>query len=381
MILGVSKSDVETGEARCPRCGYDLRGVVGAWESSCPLEGVCSECGLAVRWAEVLRPEKFAPWWCVESVPRLRAVPLSASATMLRSFRPWTFWRELKMSQRIRWGRLGMYVVLLFVLPVIVGYVVEQSAVALHVRWQKGQELRECRQHVTGRIRSIQLLVESPQWPARPAMERQALQSELQSLDTALAAPVSVNHGYAAAWLEAVFTPTARTSAGTINTFAGRQPYPAPRQLHGELRISGTVWGGNLTDRLLEWAPLAAWWIAAQVLLPVCFVCLPISRRRAKVRWRHLARIALYGLFIPWAIVFAMLLCITVALASPRWDGVALGAASLLLFLMIPATVAWWVAAISRYLRMPHAWAVAVLLTVVAVLFPLTAIVGVRGWM
>ena len=30
------------------------------------LEGVCSECGYGLRWAEVLRPEKFAPRWCVE---------------------------------------------------------------------------------------------------------------------------------------------------------------------------------------------------------------------------------------------------------------------------------------------------------------------------
>ncbi|MFB3103994.1 MAG: hypothetical protein ACE1ZA_03615, partial [Pseudomonadales bacterium] len=52
--------------ARCPRCGYDLRGAIGTWADQCPLHGTCAECGLQFVWAEVLHPEKFEPQWCVE---------------------------------------------------------------------------------------------------------------------------------------------------------------------------------------------------------------------------------------------------------------------------------------------------------------------------
>jgi len=41
--------------ARCPHCGYDLSGGAAAWGESCPLEGVCSECGRRIRWGVAIR--------------------------------------------------------------------------------------------------------------------------------------------------------------------------------------------------------------------------------------------------------------------------------------------------------------------------------------
>ncbi len=95
--------------ARCPRCAYDLRGVMSSWRTTCPLWGVCVECGLEFRWTEILR-EKIPPRWCVESpvfryTDRLRA-PLQ---TLVRTFWPWRFWGSLKMSHEIRWRAIGGY--------------------------------------------------------------------------------------------------------------------------------------------------------------------------------------------------------------------------------------------------------------------------------
>ncbi len=44
----------------CPRCGYDLPGTIASWTHSCPLRGVCSECGTNFDWVLVFNP-KFIP--------------------------------------------------------------------------------------------------------------------------------------------------------------------------------------------------------------------------------------------------------------------------------------------------------------------------------
>lgn len=51
--------------ARCPRCRYDLRSAVAGWLDQCPLEGRCSECGLAFAWQEVMDPAKLPHAWGV----------------------------------------------------------------------------------------------------------------------------------------------------------------------------------------------------------------------------------------------------------------------------------------------------------------------------
>ena len=68
-------------EARCPRCGYDLRGVVATWAEACPLQSTCSECGLALEWSEVVGARARRPGWCVEFAPRGVGVPWRSSRT------------------------------------------------------------------------------------------------------------------------------------------------------------------------------------------------------------------------------------------------------------------------------------------------------------
>src|SRR5688572_19491648 len=64
--ISVSSAHVTAGEpqtesglpAECPRCGYDLGGSAATWIASCPMAGECSECGLALEWADVLNPAR-----------------------------------------------------------------------------------------------------------------------------------------------------------------------------------------------------------------------------------------------------------------------------------------------------------------------------------
>ncbi len=120
-------------EPSCPRCGYDLRGAIATWHEACPLRGTCTECGLAIQWAEVLLPEKFEPRWCVEFVKPLRRFGWACVRTSVRSGRPFRFWSTLKMSMPARPARLMAYLVAML-LPILFAGVSIQTVVAIRVR-------------------------------------------------------------------------------------------------------------------------------------------------------------------------------------------------------------------------------------------------------
>jgi len=111
-------------ETSCPRCGYDLSGAVAAWGDSCPLTGVCSECGLELWWGDVLNPSLTVPKWSFEHSMRRRARRLMA--TWLAGLRPWRFWRDLRMEHEIRPWRLLVFALTLSLL-VHLGYSVEHG--------------------------------------------------------------------------------------------------------------------------------------------------------------------------------------------------------------------------------------------------------------
>jgi len=75
-------------DARCPRCGYDLRGAVATWNDTCPMSGTCTECGLFFEWAELFSAVFAMPPWCVEAAQRRRRLPGQAVATFARSWLP-----------------------------------------------------------------------------------------------------------------------------------------------------------------------------------------------------------------------------------------------------------------------------------------------------
>lgn len=96
--------------ADCPRCGYDLSGVIGSWTDSCPLTSRCSECGFDVDWPEVLSPRLSAPAWSFEhggggAFTRLRRA-------WARALNPARLWSELRVSHPIRIDRLVVFCLL-----------------------------------------------------------------------------------------------------------------------------------------------------------------------------------------------------------------------------------------------------------------------------
>ncbi len=393
----------------CPRCGYDLRGAIATWIDQCPLHGTCAECGLRFVWAEVLHPEKFSPLWCVEFVRQRRKFGRACCATFIRSFRPWRFWSALKMSLPIRWQRIALYMLSLL-LPLLLCYVSIQSIAAVRVRSIVLIEIQQTRADTLRRIAQYQvnpsprrihyrqryfdrkqrlrsLQQEQPTDAGRSAIEiaKQAntrnfvdaieaeglevwvarmVQRDLQILQANSQIPVTVSHTYVSAALEAICFPWRTTSSGIITYGFSPAPYPAPAELHSMFRRN--LIGRSSSDKYAFAKTLASLVLALWVWLafPLTFILLPVSKRRAKVRWAHLFRVTGYAAFIPSAAITVVLVIVSLGYVFDSLQAAAFGWAHLISrSVMIPMLIIWWATAIKRYLRIPHSWAVAILLT------------------
>ncbi len=105
--------------ARCPRCRYDLSAIPATWEVACPLEGVCSECGLVVQWCDLLSPRLAVPRWFFEGDNRGRFSFMRTAVTVLM---PGRFWQGVRMVHPIRMGRLAAFVLLLVLMTYVSGF-------------------------------------------------------------------------------------------------------------------------------------------------------------------------------------------------------------------------------------------------------------------
>lgn len=114
---------------------------------------------------------------------------------------------------------------------------------------------------------------------------------------------------------------------------------------------------------------LGFWLVVLAIGLPLSLVLLPVSLRRAKVRWAHIGRVFLYSLALP-----LLLLQATVAVwltAAIGWPAERIDDEMWMLPTMFALPVmlmCWWWAAIKHYLRLPHALAVVVVHAVLCVL-------------
>ena len=319
------------------------------------MRGTCTECGLSIHWAEVLVPEKFEPPWCVEYVKPLRRFGWAWVQTVARSGRPFRFWSTLKMSMPTRPARLTAYLVMLL-LPILFAWVTLQTVVAIRVRNLVQQQMQSQQQQVLGYVKMLQSSLKDENLSAQRRLDLQ------RQLAWVTATPIwTVNHSYSAAVAEAVLFPWRSSSGGTMTLSGVAQGYVAPCDLYATLsnqtvrgRSAWRMEGAVLTRRCFG----VGMWIA--ITMPLAFVLLPISRRRAKVRWGHLARVACYGLVIPAAIVTCMLGCVVVGYFFAGWqtrlDRVAHAVGR---FGMVLGVIVWWAAAIRCYLHIPHGWAIA----------------------
>lgn len=108
----------------CPRCGYDLGGTVASWRSegdgaSCPTEGVCSECGYAHLWRDILNPtyQRLAGFY-EHALTRRERITWGWRTTLWLIF-PWVFWGKVKLHHTmrpLRALRLAAWMFILFTL-------------------------------------------------------------------------------------------------------------------------------------------------------------------------------------------------------------------------------------------------------------------------
>jgi hypothetical protein len=92
----------KTTKLWCPCCGYDLSALPPTWTSTCPTQGICSECGEHFPWSDIFHPEnartlwlyEYAPhWWCFKSLVK----------TYLVALVPPMLLRRLRFEKHVRW--------------------------------------------------------------------------------------------------------------------------------------------------------------------------------------------------------------------------------------------------------------------------------------
>jgi hypothetical protein len=398
MTTLVDGHDEESVKAasQCPRCGYDQRGVVATWVESCPLRGVCTECGLAFAWTDLMNEELAALPWCVEYAPRGRFVAATAR-TLGASCLPWRFWRRLTMAQRVRPGRIAAYVLVLCLLPLALIAVMQATAAVLVYRQTEARLAADLARapriiaDLQSELRDLEGLpddqpdprsvdsssdasgsVDEPLPIQTVGQSRAILQLRLAGIQQNSMMPPSISMSLPAAVWEALLVPWSSASKGVVSypMYGWKNRYYAPRYL---LQAGFGIIGAGPS---VNPDKLAAMIGGSIIMLPLfvvvfagSFLLLPVTRRRCKVRWVHIVRVALYGAAIPVACLIAAMLMLL--------DGMALGWMPLRAEWSIPLfcfiapgllLVLWWSCAIKLYLKMPRAIFVAVLLGVMSVL-------------
>jgi hypothetical protein len=322
--------------ARCPRCDYDQRGVIATWTNQCPLQGICAECGLKFEWREVLNPTFSLPNWCVEARQSIPGFPMQMVHTTARVWFSPLLWRSLRMVHALSRPRLTAWMVTW--LAILVATLAVSNGLATLGNWAA---------------------VTAPAG-ARPALVGSASGSQV--------------------FMQAMLLPFSGRSIGTYSGGGMAMGYTPPQHALRFWILGRTSW------------PLLVL-LAVPICCGAAFAALPISRRRAKVRWRHILRATVYAYGL--ACLTAMLLILRQSMVIwTEFTGAANadpilalidvlatvvpGVATAIFIGFIPALVAYWHACTKRYLHMEHPWAVATSVTLLGMLAPVA--VGGFTW-
>lgn len=96
----------------CPKCGYDQSGEVATWETQCPVQGTCPECGLKFTWTEIYHPLMHDLLWYSEHARSIRACVWRTPGTLRRLVVPLLFWRSLNVKKRVSLPMLCVWCIL-----------------------------------------------------------------------------------------------------------------------------------------------------------------------------------------------------------------------------------------------------------------------------
>lgn len=316
--LAVSQIDLPTRDCRCPRCGYDQRGIIETWKDSCPLEGVCAECGLHWAWGELLNPRVAPPRWCVEFANAVQEVPWRSFRTLVKVYWPWGFWKSVKMIDEPRWRLIVAHLFMWLAICYLMFAIVHGAAA-----WRDW--------HAVTAIAPV------------PASSTTPIQAALR-----------------AAVLPLSQTAPATAANANVNALGGlfvHWRYRSPFQL--------------FQDYWADWFGAVAVMLVFLTMCGVAFAALPQSRRMAKVRWSHILRVTLHSfvLLVPPTLMFTF----AIAVGNPSWLVPLMNSAGLLLLLTFPLAFVWWSIATQHYLKMRHTWLVGLAVVIMSGLFTVCA--------
>ena len=325
-------------DARCPRCGYELRGALETWKHVCPINGVCTECGLEFEWGEFLCSRRAVPRWCMEYARGWGGITLASIKTVLVMLWPQKFWRDLKMVHEPRWQRFSALALLVLLLLYL--------AFALSIGYQTYQEYQSLKQKSISNNNSTSIA------PFHPVVY-------------GLYATINPFSDY-----QFTYTWTVGPNTKAKPT---RSPRQAARRYAKSLRPSRFWREVRMQIRNNQFIPFRGRMRMSVVIVqglmlvalcPLAFVALPQSLRKAKVRWQHLVRIALYS----WPIIVPSL-GLYIRYGNGGWNfysGIPQWLVPCSLIFMLTGLILWWSLAAKHYLKLPHAWGVGVSMVVLA---------------
>jgi hypothetical protein len=286
----------------CPRCGYDLSGIVATWADACPLEGRCSECGLTFAWAELMVPARRQVKWFVEHERGLVRVVWAGLVTWAWMVWPPVFWRRARLEGELRVWRAVAWLVVV----IAVGRVFAAVFAGAAMWWLVGPGAKP--------------------WPGSPGWPNaNPVRATWQAAMSAAATPwVSISQGLPG-W----------PPGKVVIAWA---PYGVPGYVPG--------------------------FVLLQAVFVVALLGLPDTRKRAKVRARHVLRAAVYGMapvaLLAWLAPWAALASLISIIGNGNFDFPGLQivqelsrslseAWPLTFFLLGAWTVMWWRGAVRSY--------------------------------
>jgi hypothetical protein len=357
-------------QIECPRCGYAVDTAIHAAKTRGESVVICSECGLDSNIA-LLESESDCPPWLIESRVGRHHVVSRFLRTLGRSLIPHRFWRTVRMEAPV--SRRGL-VAYLACIAVVLHFIAFAAVAPIIVA-----------EHRSRGTSSLPDLAFAAVLPLCPALGSDIMVSAAQGNPER-----SVDAGTIVRFASAALRITVERERLTILKHVPQSPdargpfadpIPATNANAAIVRINHWLHRTHL-------GMLAALAVASLAAMATgLLVLLPISLRRVKVRKAHLVRAGVYA---------TALLPIVCALYAAGWFLISAGVP----LAQLPARIArstgkgilgaalgvslifallWLHAVCSRYLRLPHAWLIALLLTIVAALLEVGALAIVNG--
>lgn len=301
---------------------------MASWGDRCPLHGVCSECGLELEWAMVMDAQRRRPAWLVEHAKGWRGVVGASLRNGWSALDGRSWWRRVRLEHAFSLKRLLVHwlvwAVVAHMAMVVVG--VATTVAGVMRNYQQAQAM----------------------WDGQTQTVR----------------------GWTQVWTDHLMAHVKSVAVwpwGSVNTgYAG-------------MRI--TVWSG---------VDLAVGGVIACVAMGLGFLLLPFTMGKLDVRRGHLVRAVGYSASVLAAAVVVMtiggsVMGLMATYGTSRVSEIGMfGVADRTLGLAIVVVAwwgCWWWRFAKEYLRLPRAWLVAVLLTLMGLLAAVAATGMIEDWL